>query len=423
LPDQAILSDDFVRQLVSVGEVDILLGVSTYNNAATIGRLLRAIDEVVLNQFARARVVIVNVDGGSRDGTPDSILAKPVEDHRSGRGLLQLRTVHRVSTRYAGHPSSSLALRTLLAAADLLSAKSCAVLSPTSVQVTAEWIEKLVRPTFQDNFDYVAPLYRRSKYDGLLIREGLYPFGRAAYGQRVRELHAEEFGFSGKFAVHCRAHEAWNQNAVQLGPMTWMAIESLSAGYNVCQTFLGTKNRAESAANGDSVSPMQRTLGTLFWCLDAAPAAWSERVGSEGITTFGPACELSDEPIRANRKRLFELFKNGVSELSAILGQVLNTETLLAVQAASAQSADSFRFDDELWVRVLYDFAASYHHAVINRDHLLQVLLPLYRGRVCSTLNAQRSLSAAHIEERTEHLCMEFERLKPYLLERWKVGS
>jgi glucosylglycerate synthase len=423
LTDQAILSDEFVRQLVSVGEVDILLGVPTYNNVGTIGHLLRALDEVVLNQFARARVVIVNVDGGSRDGTPEAVLAKPVEDRSVGRGLLQLRTVHRVTTRYAGHPSFASALRTILAAADLLSAKSCAVLSPASVHVTAEWVEKLVRPTFQDGFDYVAPLYRRSKFDGLLIREALYPFGRAAYGQRVRELHAEEFGFSGKLAVHCGSHEAWQQNAVQLGPVTWMAIESLCMGFKMCQTFLGTKSRAESAANGDAVSPIQRTLGTLFWCLDAAPETWSERVASEAVTTMGAASELSDEPIRANRKRLFELFRNGVSELSALLGQILSPDTLVAVQAASAQSADGLRFDDELWVRVLYDFAASYHRTVINRDHLLQVLLPLYRGRVCSSLNVQRTLSAQQIEQGTERLCLEFERLKPYLLERWKAGS
>ena len=134
MPDQAILSDEFVRQLVGVGEVDILIAVPTYNNAATVGHLVQALDEVVLNQFARARVVIVNVDGGSRDGTPEAILATPAE-HNSGHGLLQLRTVHRVTTRYAGQPSSTTALRMILGAADLLSAKSCAVLSPASTHL------------------------------------------------------------------------------------------------------------------------------------------------------------------------------------------------------------------------------------------------------------------------------------------------
>jgi hypothetical protein len=423
LPDETILSDEFLRQLVSVGEVDVLIGVPTYNNAATIGHLVQALDEAVPHSFSRERVVVVNADGGSRDGTPEMIVAEPADNLNGGHGLLQLRTVHRVTTRYPGHPSFAGALRTILAAVDLLSAKSCAVLSPTSVHMTAEWIENLIWPTLRDDFHYVAPLYQRTKYDGLLIREALYPFGRAAYGRRIRELHSEEFGFSGAFGCHCLTHEAWRQEAVQRGPATWMAIEALRAGFKACQTFVGTKSRSEAKADGDAVAAIQRSLGTLFWCLDADFAAWSDKSGSEGVPTFGPDHEVSDEPIRTNRKRLFELFRSGVGELSSILSQILHPETLTAVQAAAAQGADRLQFTDELWVRVLYEFAVSYHRTVISRDHLLQVLTPLYRGRVCSTLNAQRSLSSEQVEQGTENLCLEFERLKPYLLERWKAGS
>jgi hypothetical protein len=423
LPDENILSDEFLHQLVNVGEVDILIGVPTYNNAATISHLAQAVDQALLRSFARDRVVIINADGGSRDGTPEAIVAQPVESNQPAHGLFRLRTVQRVTTRYPGHPSFASALRTLLAAADLLRAKSCAILSPNSIHMTPEWIENLIRPTYREDFQFVAPLYKRNKYDGLLIRQALYPLGRAAYGQRLRELHAEEFGFSGTFACHCLGHDAWHQHPVQLGPATWMAIEALSGGFKVCQAFLGTKSRSESVVNGDAVSAIQRSVGTLFWCLDANPAAWSERKGSETVPTFGADHDLSEEPVRTNRKRLAELFQNGVTELAPILSQILCEETLAAVQDAAARDSDNLRFEDHTWARVLYDFAASYHRSVMNRDHLLQLLTPLYRGRVCSTLNAQRSLSAEEIEQNTEALCLEFERLKPYLLERWEAKS
>ena len=45
-----------------------------------------------------------------------------------------------------------------------------------------------------------------------------------------------------------------------------------------------------------------------------------------------------------------------------------------------------FRFGTDLWVKVLYDFAASYHRSVINRDHLVQALVPLYRGKISAFL-------------------------------------
>jgi len=33
LPEESILSDDFVRELMNVGDVDIVVGVPTYNDA------------------------------------------------------------------------------------------------------------------------------------------------------------------------------------------------------------------------------------------------------------------------------------------------------------------------------------------------------------------------------------------------------
>jgi glucosylglycerate synthase len=73
-------------------------------------------------------------------------------------------------------------------------------------------------------------------------------------------------------------------------------------------------------------------------------------------------------------------------------------------------------------VTMLYEFAASYHHSVINRDHLVQALVPLYRGKIYSFIAEYADASATELEEASENLCMEFERQKPYLTEKWKAG-
>jgi hypothetical protein len=56
---------------------------------------------------------------------------------------------------------------------------------------------------------------------------------------------------------------------------------------------------------------------------------------------------------------------------------------------------------------------------VLNRDHLVQALVPLYRGRLYSFLQEHANSSPDEMEARSEILCQEFERQKPYLLERW----
>jgi hypothetical protein len=47
-------------------------------------------------------------------------------------------------------------------------------------------------------------------------------------------------------------------------------------------------------------------------------------------------------------------------------------------------------------------------------------LAPLFRGRAFTFLVENRNTSADEVEKNIEDLCLEFERLKPYLLQLWK---
>src|SRR6267143_161709 len=43
LAEDSFLTDDFLRQLINVGEVDILVGSSTHNNAKSVGPIVQSI--------------------------------------------------------------------------------------------------------------------------------------------------------------------------------------------------------------------------------------------------------------------------------------------------------------------------------------------------------------------------------------------
>jgi hypothetical protein len=139
------------------------------------------------------------------------------------------------------------------------------------------------------------------------------------------------------------------------------------------------------------------------------------------VPTFGPAPELTSEATEMDRHRIFEMFRTGVSDLEPILSSILDPETHAEIKNMVALEEGKFRFRSDLWVRTLYDFAASYHHAVINRDHLVQALAPLYRGMTHSFLVEHADSSPSEIEAANEMLCSEFELQKSYLRERWKA--
>src|SRR3984885_12701176 len=120
LEDESFLSDDFVRQLINVGEVDILVGLPTHNNAKTIGSIVRTIQSGILRWFPRERAVIINADGGSRDGTPELVTSISIDDVRRGPNPYALRTLPPLHTKCASSPAVPAAFRTILAAAELL---------------------------------------------------------------------------------------------------------------------------------------------------------------------------------------------------------------------------------------------------------------------------------------------------------------
>ena len=147
---------------------------------------------------------------------------------------------------------------------------------------------------------------------------------------------------------------------------------------------------------------------------------WSTISGSQDVPANGNTPELLLDPLRVNRKRLREMFVNGVSQLESVFQAILSPPTLAELKEIASLGEEKFRYPAELWVRTVYEFAAAYRKSVINRDHIIQALAPLFRGRVFTFIVENRSGSANDVANNIEGLCLEFERLKPYLLEMWK---
>ena len=418
MAEETLLADDFLRQLINVGEVDILVGLPTHNNAKTIEPVIRAIQTGILKCFPRERAVIINADGGSQDRTPELVVGASIGDVWSASKVYALRTMHSISTRYARSPEPGTALRTILAAADLLRAKACVVVSPDSTTIEPDWVQRLVLPVYNDNFDLVSPIYRRQKFEGALMRNLLYPMTRAIYGYRVREPYASEFAISGRLATDFLTNETWNDERSRIGAEISLTITAITGKYRVCQSFLGPKAQPDRSAS-DLVAAMRQTVGALFSSLDSSFPLWSTIAGSQPVPTLGAPSEVMLEPVRVNRKRLRDMFATGVAQLEPVFRSILSASTLFELQRIATLEVSEFNYPADLWAKTVFEFAASYHKSVISRDHIVQALVPLYRGRTLTLLLESRDGSEEDIEKSLESLCGEFERLKPYLLEVW----
>jgi hypothetical protein len=252
------------------------------------------------------------------------------------------------------------------------------------------------------------------------MRNLLYPMTRSIYGHRVREPYASEFAISGRFASDFLSREIGNEDWSRMGPEISLTISAITGKYRIGQSFLGTK---VAPTRGDLVAVMRQTVGALFFSLDKNFPVWSTITGSEPVPTRDGQPESTPDSARINRKELRDMFAAGVAELEPVFRSILSPSTLSELQRIATLEVSEFNYPADLWVKTVFEFAASYHKSVMNRDHILQALVPLYRGRSLTFLLENRDGSEESDEIREESLCGEFERLKPYLLEIWGDGK
>ena len=416
--ERTALTDELLRQLVSVGQVDVLVAIPTFNDAPTVADVVKAAMAAFLRYFPRERTALLNPDGGSSDGTGDRVLhADPRElDPRLRSG--GLRTIHRISAPHVGLPTRSNALRAAFAAADLLQARALVVLEPAVTSVTPEWVANLVRPALREEADLVAPVFQRHPAEGPLVSQLIRPLVRAVYGRRLQEPAAAEFACSGRFASRCLADPIWEREMAPLGIGLGLRLSAIAGGFRIGQTYLGARAVAPHPDPPRVADVFGQVAGCLFSCLDAHEGYWLAPGAPAEVPVFGEDSAPAEEPSLLEPGPLVDAFRTGLKDLGSLLAPILSPGTLATLQAR-AGGGDPFHLPDEAWVRAVYESAAAYHRQVIHRDHLVQALVPIYLGRAASFILECAGHPPAEVEACLDRLEQSFEALKPQLVELW----
>jgi hypothetical protein len=71
--DEELLKQQVQEKLSAMGGAEIIVGIPSYNNADTIGQVARAAQEGLQKYFPARKSLIVNSDGGSKDGTIEAL--------------------------------------------------------------------------------------------------------------------------------------------------------------------------------------------------------------------------------------------------------------------------------------------------------------------------------------------------------------
>jgi glycosyltransferase involved in cell wall biosynthesis len=410
------------ERLRELGPVELVVGIPSYNNADTIGHVVRAATAGLAKHFPGRRAVIVNSDGGSKDGTPEVVASTEPGSPQAILASHPLSPVHKILTPYHGVPGKGSALRTIFAIAERLEARACAVVDSDLRSITPEWIELLLEPVLSHGFDYVAPLYLRHKFDGTITNSIVYPLTRSLYGREVRQPIGGEFGFSGRLASHYLRQAVWESEVARFGIDIWMTTTALAGDFRVCQSFLGAKIHDAKDPGADLAAMLVQVVSAVFDLMEVYRERWRVVEGASEVPLFGFPHGVGLEPVGVNVGRMVGIFTQGVRDLGEVWGRALEGDTLRAVAALAGTAERGFSFPDPLWVRVVHDFALAYRRRVLPPDQLLRSLVPLYLGRTASFVLRNETSGSEEVEAAIRALADEFVQQKPRLRERWDAG-
>jgi glucosylglycerate synthase len=461
-----------IRDLIErLGQADLMVGIPSFKNAATIGYVVRAAQAGLVQYFPDLRPVLVNADAGSSDGT-QRVVAETEPPEYIERILLVRPTnrLEKVSLTYPevdGVGGKGAALRTIFEMAAALKVSALVVVDSDLRSIVPEWIELLAGPIIKGGYDFVAPLYARYKYDGTITNTVTYPLTRALYGHRIRQPIGGDFGVSGDLVRHYLKLDTWDADVSRFGIDIWMTTEALAGGFAVCQARLGAKVHDPKDPGADLGPMFRQVVGTILRLAARNPERWLDIRGSHDVPAYGFERIIDPPPLEVNTLRLVSEFQAGSIGMADTWAEMLAPATLeivleLAREAgsrfddasrrlgvhggdtgASGGSASSgpsthemadalagFHFPDDVWSRLIYDLVAAVGRiertvgpaddrksATINR--YVAALVPIYFGRVASFVIENRDITTDEAEERVERQAREFELLKPYLIERW----
>ncbi len=417
--------DEVREQIGDRGKIEVLIGIPTFNNIRTVEPVLTAAREGVSKVCPQASVLVVNADAGSQDGTQAAIKQAVGPDiptafvqHLTG-GFFP-GPISSLALSESGVPGREHAFRTFFTLAEELEVKACVVIDGNFRSLSSDWMEVLLRPVIEKAMDYVAPLFRRARYEGSLTNCIIYPLSRALYGKQMRYQTGGGYGFSGKLASLYLTKNVWEGEAARYGIDSWLTSVAVAEGCEVSQGFLGTKVHDTKLTGIELSILLAQAVGALFHLMEEYQEVWEGRAGSSPVPQFGPPYEPGPEGGAVNVERMVRGFQQGLRDLLPIWEIILAPETLAGILALGLVEAEDFCFPEALWVQTIFDFALAYHEKALHREHLLKSLTPLYLGQTASLVLGTREGPPEDVERAIETLCKKFESMKPFLTQRWR---
>ena len=403
------------EKLEKMGKVDIVVGIPCYNEEETIAHIVSAVGEGVKKYFPEKRCLIVVSDGGSLDDTRENAQSAPVP-----------QGVNKIVSIYRGIAGKGTAFRAIFEIAVMTGAEACVVVDSDLKSIAPDWVKLLAQPILERKAGFVAPFYKRHKYDGTITNHIAYPITRALYGVQLRQPIGGEFGLSSDLVASLVAQDVWRTDVTRFGIDIWMSTAALVRKEKIVQADLGKKVHQVKDPSTDLGAMFEQVVSTLFYIACKYRNRWTAAEESRPVEIVGKSeSKIELRPVPVSMEKLRREFTEGVEHFQGFYEKNLSPECysdLIKIKD-NTKKGEKTLLGSTLWTKVLYEFICIYSRWERNRRRLIEMLAPLYFGRVTAYCEEVAGFKDGEEEQVIEKQAQEFEKQKPYLLKLFKNSS
>ncbi len=407
MAEKFTLTPEVDAALKALGHVDLTVGVTAVDRLEDTRDAIATAQAGLAQRFPGRSVAVLHVHAGAAPDAGGRTGTIPVLD-------LAMRPAA------PGGATRTAALRVVLEASHRLGARGCAVIGSEVASLTPDWIGRLLAPVDEQEDDLVMPYYLRHPYSGAIITGIAYPLVRALYGRRVRYPLGTEFACSARLISKYLQRDPSRPPPGPQSLELQLQTDAVGAGLRICQAVLGPRTIAASDNATGLPALLLEVLSQLFGEMERTIPMWQKVRGSVPVELSGSLDAALIEPTAIDPRRLIEGFRLGQRNLRDVWGLMHSPATLVDLKRLAGLAEPQFAMPDALWARIVYDCSLAYHTRVMNREHLMGALAPLYLGWLGSLNTEMGDAEPARLEERLEQLCLRFEAEKPYLITRWR---
>lgn len=400
-----------VQEIGQINSADLVVGIVadlSHEDVAEVCAALRTLP-------GNPRIVVLQNRFAS-DSTPaDS--AAPAQDSSLSLVPWSLQNQSSPTTPLG---SMLAAYQSILTIGARLGVRGCCVVASKLEHAASKWVCQLTEPLLEESYDFIAPSYARRKFEGLLNSSVISPLMRSLYGLRIQNPMGPDLGISQRlFQRLMDGDQNGKTGGSGMHLLASLVPLVLCSNLQASQAYLGVRGYPPTDWTNVS-SLLNEILGPIFLAMEKNAACWQRTRTSIPVKALNEATPAPEATGTVEIDRLVHSFELGIRDLQEIWGLILPPASLLELRKLARLPLEQFHIPDELWVRIIYDFALAHRLRTINRDHLLRSLTPLYLGWVASYARELETAEENAIEHRLERLSLAYEMGKPYLVSRWR---